>query len=422
MVDGKKKSISSKFVNSFEISIVFEDEHIIAINKPANMLSVPASSTTISELIGNDDNIQDHLDIPADVNYNANSIGSNDVVSKRKRRFEEWSDTIRNAPNYTTDSSVQKYLRGFTNIDNIPRQEKAFKRYVERNFRELRSENGADVKKIKDDMWDAVSKCDIELHRTNLDGVPLLLHSAFEIIRSRGDPAISAKLWKVHRLDYDTSGILLFAKSSEAAGDLCRQFREKEVRKLYLAEVMGTPEKRVMCINMPLAPHPDVVMKPKQVVSSDGKEALTYMKILGAKGKTLVDKKEYISNEEDSLFAFDEDSIMETERRFIDVASEGSNIVDTATTAMSTTMVMLEPITGRSHQLRVHMQLLGCPILGDSLYAPPDAQKARSRLCLHAHRIRFKHPLNGKEMELTANLAPSASLALDYKAWVERQS
>ena len=154
------------------------------------------------------------------------------------------------------NESVRDYLGGFTNIDNIPRQEKAFKRYVERNFRELRAE-GAHVEKIKDAMWDAVSKCDIDLHRTSLDDIPTQLWSAFEIIRNCGGVKGPSKLWKVHRLDYDTSGVLLFAKSSEAARELCRQFREKEVRKLYLAEVMGIPKRQTMCINQPLAPHPE---------------------------------------------------------------------------------------------------------------------------------------------------------------------
>lgn len=414
LIDYTKLSISTQSVNSFEICVVFEDDHIIAINKPANMLSVPASSTTISEFNGVVDVVPDQMSIST-VNSNDSYVVGNSRGSKRKRRFEEWSETIKNASNYTLNESVRGYLRGFTNIDNIPRQEKAFKRYVERNFRELRADKGSRAEKIKDDMWDAVSKCDIDLHRGSLDDVPMQLWSAFEIIRSRTDVMGPSTLWKVHRLDYDTSGLLLFAKTSEAASEMCRQFRDKEVRKLYLAEVMNTPERHVMCINKPLAPHPDIDMKPRQIVSGDGKEAITYMRSILLKSKSSNEKEDKSIGEEVYSFAFDEDSVLDSNKRFVDSIIEDDDVV----VPTNSSMVMLEPITGRSHQLRVHMQYIGCPILGDSLYATPQGEKSRSRLCLHAHKIRFKHPVNGKDMELTANLIPAPSSALDYKAWIE---
>ena len=483
--DAEKNSTPPQSVNSFEICVLFEDEHIIAINKPANMLSVPASITTISDFseeeekevvsaaVSNSNNHNDSSRESSSSNNNNDDNNNDGNVNtgggiKQKRRFEEWSDAIRNASNYTSNASVKEYLGGFANINNIPRQEIAFKRYVERNFRELRvgKDAHAQAENIKNDMWEAVTKSDIDLHRTSLNEVPMELRSAFEIVRNhRGVIGNSSLLWKVHRLDYDTSGVLLFAKSSVAAGELCRQFREKQVRKLYLAEVMGTPNNRVLSINNPLAPHPDDTMKPRQVISSDGKEALTYMKLLEQKGEKLYkhshdggddnddsnnnnnnnnDNHNYNDDDdddgdddddddggdrdndfdlrEDTHFCFKANSVLETDRSFVDATEqdESKSIHDHShsCTPLRTSLVMLEPITGRSHQLRVHMQHVGCPILGDTLYAPPEAANARSRLCLHAHKIRFKHPVNGENMELTANLVPAPSLALDYKAWI----
>ena len=66
--------------------------------------------------------------------------------------------------------------------------------------------------------------------------------------------------------------------------------------------------------------------------------------------------------------------------------------------AAGTTRVLLEPVTGRSHQLRVHLQALGHPILGDPLYAPPECLAAAPRLLLHARRLALFHPVSGEPM------------------------
>ena len=72
--------------------------------------------------------------------------------------------------------------------------------------------------------------------------------------------------------------------------------------------------------------------------------------------------------------------------------------------AADTTRVELQPLTGRSHQLRVHLLALGYPILGDALYAPASVQAKSARLLLHASQLRFAHPANGKEMAFSSNL------------------
>lgn len=81
---------------------------------------------------------------------------------------------------------------------------------------------------------------------------------------------------------------------------------------------------------------------------------------------------------------------------------------------MVTSVVKLEPVTGRSHQLRVHMDSIGCPMLGDSLYASPDVQTALDRLALHAYQIKFMHPTTREILHLTADLGQSGN----YKKWL----
>lgn len=144
----------------------------------------------------------------------------------------------------------------------------------------------------------------------------------------------------VHRLDMDTSGILAIALTREAASALGRQFQERTVRKLYLAWVDGEVLEGG-AVDAPL--RCDWENRPRQIVDRRlGKRALTlYLPLLRKTGRTLV---------------------------------------------------ALEPLTGRSHQLRVHMALKGHPILGDRFYAHSEAAAASQRLMLHASFLEFEHP------------------------------
>lgn len=147
----------------------------------------------------------------------------------------------------------------------------------------------------------------------------------------------------IHRLDQDTSGILVFARHLAAQQHLNKQFENRLVNKHYIALVYGHIAQTQGEIDAPLrydATHP-----PLHIVDYEqGQHALTQWQVL----------------------------------------SRHSN----------STRVLLKPITGRSHQLRVHMQLLGHPILGDTLYAPPQAVSLSPRLCLHAELLEFVHPMS----------------------------
>lgn len=151
----------------------------------------------------------------------------------------------------------------------------------------------------------------------------------------------------VHRLDLDTSGLLVMALTSHATSDLNRQFRERLVDKVYVAEVWGQMADDEGEIDLPMRPDP--FNRPLQVVDHEkGKPALTRYRVL--------------------------------ERR------------------SASTLVALYPVTGRSHQLRVHLASLGHPILGCDLYAVELAYAAADRLCLHASELSFSHPATAERV------------------------
>ena len=155
-----------------------------------------------------------------------------------------------------------------------------------------------------------------------------------------------------HRLDMATSGILLFALSKAADRKLKRQFREREPKKYYQALVWGHVEQDHGVVELPLIC--DWENRPRQKICFErGKRAVTFYDVL----------QRYPNN---------------------------------------TTRIKLTPITGRSHQLRLHMLALGHPILGDKFYAHPQAKALSPRLCLHAESLLIQHPITGETMEFTA--------------------
>lgn len=157
----------------------------------------------------------------------------------------------------------------------------------------------------------------------------------------------------VHRLDMSTSGLMIMALNKASHRHLSRQFQDRKIEKRYLARVFGKPTTDYGSIDLPLIC--DWVNRPKQKVDCDvGKPSLTNWKVLQ-------------SNDQFSL-------------------------------------VELEPVTGRSHQLRVHMQSIGHPILGDKFYAHKDALCLSSRLDLHAAYIKFMHPVTNDFLEFSIDI------------------
>jgi len=143
----------------------------------------------------------------------------------------------------------------------------------------------------------------------------------------------------VHRLDMDTSGLVIFARSPDAQRNLSMQFEKREIEKTYIALVEGVLEKGEGLVDYPMRKDMEQRLPPKHLVDCvRGKKAVTEWRVL-ERGDT-------------------------------------------------TTRVALFPKTGRSHQLRVHMQSLGHPIVGDPIYGHPA-----ERLMLHAESLKLLHPV-----------------------------
>ena len=202
-------------------------------------------------------------------------------------------------------------------------------------------------------------------------GAPVILHADHEIllvdkpsgllsVPGRGEhladcmlsrlAAIYPEVLLVHRLDRDTSGLMVFALTPHAQRHLGLQFEKRQVRKVYVARVWGRVEEATGTIDLPLAV--DWPNRPKQHVDHEtGRPAVTDWRVV---------------------------------RRSDDE-----------------TRLRLFPKTGRSHQLRVHMREIGHPILGDPFYATGPAL-AYPRLMLHAESLRLRHPDGGKGLTFSS--------------------
>ena len=155
----------------------------------------------------------------------------------------------------------------------------------------------------------------------------------------------------VHRLDMATSGLMLFARGADMQRRLSRDFAARRIEKHYVALVDGRLPAPAGRIELPLAA--DWPRRPLQKVDAAlGKAALTEWRVL----------------------AFDD--------------------------LLQATRLALQPHTGRTHQLRVHLQSIGHAILGDALYAPPAVLARAERLLLHASELRLAHPLGGEPLQL----------------------
>lgn len=155
----------------------------------------------------------------------------------------------------------------------------------------------------------------------------------------------------VHRLDCSTSGVMVLAKTRAAQSELNRQFRDRETAKEYIATGFGECSSDSGEIDFPLIT--DWPNRPRQMICYEhGKPSLTHYEVL---------------------------------------ARDNGKV-----------RLRLIPVTGRSHQLRVHCMAIGLPLLGDNLYAPPDVLAMSPRLLLHAHRLVFKHPDTGHGIEVVS--------------------
>lgn len=162
----------------------------------------------------------------------------------------------------------------------------------------------------------------------------------------------------VHRLDKETSGVLLAAKTTVAHQKLIEQFSSRKIDKVYLAICSGRPVNGT--IQAPMGRHP--VHRKEMAILSDGREAITDVQVIAYN-----------------------DSI---------------------------SLVMVRPKTGRTHQIRVHLKHIHCPVVGDKVYkAGPQLAE---RHLLHAYRISFDHPVKKHRIQITA------PIPADFKSWMRK--
>jgi 23S rRNA pseudouridine1911/1915/1917 synthase len=167
----------------------------------------------------------------------------------------------------------------------------------------------------------------------------------------------------LHRLDKQTSGLLIVGLSPRAYDALRDDFKHRRIRKFYYAVCGKRPEPETGVIELPIAERGGQEGVPKLAHVTrgpDGKSAATAYRVLASTAA--------------------------------DVGEESD--------APRPTLVEARPLTGRLHQVRVHLDAIGCPVLGDAFYGAKRFARASSRLALHAHRVGFKHPVLGTTVDV----------------------
>lgn len=202
--------------------------------------------------------------------------------------------------------------------------------------------------------------------------IPAAGHPSASCLRDKVAAALGTPAWVVHRVDRDTSGCVVLARSAAAHRALLLAFEGSAVGRTYSAFLAGVPATVAGVINTPLHTARRGKMRPAEPGEPGTLDAVTDFACPAA---------------------------WRVEGRLIAAA-------------------VASPLTGRHHQIRVHMRSIGAPILGDTLYggtlAAPGAGWPLSRLALHAASVQFEHPVSGRTIDVTAPNPPDVEVFADW--------
>jgi len=210
---------------------------------------------------------------------------------------------------------------------------------------------------------------------------------------------VDTRLHAVHRLDVGTSGLVVIATNPHAQQRLQRQLHTKDFERTYLALVSGCPVPRRQKIMLPIGPSPDD--HSIHCVRPDGKYAVTDVKVLESTmdGSAEADTAD--------VSALGSDGIPDTHAdasRSASVTAAPEDLLPGQVPAGTVSLVRLRLETGRTHQIRVHLSYIGCPLLGDAAYGSGDLRIDRP--ALHSSALSITHPVTGQRLHFTAPLPP----------------
>lgn len=197
----------------------------------------------------------------------------------------------------------------------------------------------------------------------------------------------------VHRLDKDTSGVLLLAKDPGTLVNLLKQFKERKISKKYLCLVHGKMRVESSVIRVPIAR--STTDRHKFRADIDGKSSSTHYRVL----------RHYSPHDYSSIFQLDEGLTVAKFKKKLISYQQGFSLVECM------------PKTGRTHQIRVHMSHMGHPIVSDSVYGGEKRSSLDKLWCsrqfLHSSAISFLHPVSGEKMVIKADLFDDLQKIID---------
>lgn len=352
------------------IQVLFSDDTMVVISKPSHLRSVPGHARN------------NHLDPSQPTGLRKrlrHEISADDSTLSGQRAWLAALDSLGKDSSATPDP-VGRCIRRLAGVpslaSSLPRKYKVFCRYIHRNRQRIMTENEEYSEKVARDMYERIQ----DRYRSFLPESTKPEESALGQLTLLGlgrtdDPERSGSLatepYIVHRLDCETSGVMVFARTQAAAAALGQQWRSRNaVKKTYMAHVRHWPpfqkdQKRSGNITLPLKPSEERIKW--QVCAPNDEEARP----------------------------------CETLWQVMDSTLRNGPV-----------LLRLTPVTGRTHQLRIHCAAIGSGITGDTLYEgkvhadagndEPQTDEPNRVLRLHAHKLAFPHPESGEIVSFTA--------------------